>query len=150
GSLPILCSAGPVVSWLSRPSPEKEPRGSHPGSRVISHSHSLAFALYFAAELHQYRRERQAAQERAETLIALSSEQGFPLWLPGGTILRGWALAKEGQEKEGVAQVSQGLAAVRATGAEIEWPYHLALLAEAYGKVGQAEEGLSVLDEALA
>ena len=44
----------------------------------------------------------------------------------------------------------QGLAAWRATGAELWRPYFLALLAEAYGKVGQAEEGLSVLAEALA
>jgi class 3 adenylate cyclase/predicted ATPase len=115
----------------------------------LSHPHSLASALYFAAELHQYRRERQATQERAETLIALSSEQGFPVWLANGMILRGWALAKEGQEEEGIAQVSQGLAAFRATGGEIEWPYRLALLAEAYRGAGQAEEGLSVLAEAL-
>ena len=44
----------------------------------------------------------------------------------------------------------QGLAACRATGAELWRPYFLALLAEAYGKVGQAEEGLTVLAEALA
>ena len=44
----------------------------------------------------------------------------------------------------------QGLAAYRATGAELARPYFLALLAEAYGKVGQAEEGLTVLAEALA
>ena len=41
----------------------------------------------------------------------------------------------------------QGLAAYRATGAELGRPYYLALLAEAYGKVGQAEEGLTVLAE---
>ena len=44
----------------------------------------------------------------------------------------------------------QGLAAWRATGAEIARTYYLALLAEAYGKVEQAEEGVSVLAEALA
>ena len=44
----------------------------------------------------------------------------------------------------------QGLAACQATGAEILRPYFLALLAEAYGKVGQAEEGLTALAEALA
>ena len=38
----------------------------------------------------------------------------------------------------------------RATGAELGRPYSLALLAEAYGKVGQTEEGLSLLAEALA
>jgi predicted ATPase len=46
--------------------------------------------------------------------------------------------------------VHQGLVAYRATGAEVEKPYFLALLTEAYGKVGQPEEGLTVLVEALA
>ena len=62
---------------------------------------------------------------------------------------RGWALAVQGQE-EGIAQIRQGLAALRATGGEVSRPYFLALLAEAYGKVGQAEEGLTALAEALA
>jgi predicted ATPase len=44
----------------------------------------------------------------------------------------------------------QGLAGYRATGAETLRAYFLSLLAEAYGKVGQTEEGLSVLTEALA
>ena len=103
-----------------------------------------------AAMLHQFRREGQAAQEQAEAVIALSTEQGFPYWLAWGTILRGWALAEQGQEEEGIAQIRQGLAAYQATGAELWRPYYLALLAEAYGKVGQAEEGLTALAEALA
>ena len=100
--------------------------------------------------LHQFRREGQAVQGRAEALIALSTEQGFPHWLASGTILRGWALAVQGQGEEGIAQMRQGLDAFRATGAELSQSYFLALLAEAYGKVGQAEEGLTVLAEALA
>jgi predicted ATPase len=63
---------------------------------------------------------------------------------------RGWALAEQGQGKEGIAQIRQGLTAYRATGAEMARPYFLALLAEAYGKVGQTDEGLSLLAEALA
>ena len=43
----------------------------------------------------------------------------------------------------------QGLAAYRATGAEVRRPYFLALLAETYGKTGQPSQGLSVLTEAL-
>jgi predicted ATPase len=43
----------------------------------------------------------------------------------------------------------QGLAAYQAMGAEYMRPYFLALLAEAYGKGGQVEEGLSTLAEAL-
>ncbi len=48
-----------------------------------------------------------------------------------------------------IAQMCQGLVAYRATGAEIHRPYFLGLLAEAYGKVGQPEEGLTVLVETL-
>jgi predicted ATPase len=49
----------------------------------------------------------------------------------------------------GIAQICQGLAAFRATGTEAWRPYYLALLAEAQEKIGQAEEGLSMLAEAL-
>jgi predicted ATPase len=62
----------------------------------------------------------------------------------------GWALTAQGKGAEGIAQVRQGLAAYRATGAERERPYYLSLLAEAYGEAGQPEEGLKVLVEALA
>jgi predicted ATPase len=67
-----------------------------------------------------------------------------------GTILRGWARAEQGQTEKGIAQVRQGLAAFRATGAELATTRWVALLAEAWGKAGQPEEGLNVLAEALA
>ena len=63
--------------------------------------------------------------------------------------MQGWALAAQGQGAEGIVQLHQGLAAWRATGSENSRPYFLGLLAEAYGQVGQGEEGLTVLAEAL-
>ncbi|MBI3801338.1 MAG: AAA family ATPase [Deltaproteobacteria bacterium] len=110
----------------------------------------LATALVGAAQLHQHRRERQATQERAETLIALSTEHGIATWLAVGTILQGWALADQGQAEEGIAQMRRGLAAARATGAESQLSHLLALLTGAYGKAEQTEEGLNTLAEALA
>ena len=115
----------------------------------LSHPYSLAFALSHGALLYQYRREVQAAQEQAEAAIVVCTEQGFPYWLAMGTILRGWAIAEQGQEEEGIAQMRQGLAAYRATGAELRRPDYISLLAEAYGKEGQAEEGLNLLAQAL-
>jgi predicted ATPase len=70
--------------------------------------------------------------------MALSVEQGFAHPLAVGTILRGWALVEREQGKEGMSQMHQGLAALRGIGAELARPYYLALLAEAYGKGGQA------------
>jgi predicted ATPase len=51
--------------------------------------------------------------------------------------------------KEGIEQLTQGLIAIRATGAEINQSYFLALLAEAHGTLGKPEAGLTVLTEAL-
>jgi class 3 adenylate cyclase/predicted ATPase len=119
-------------------------------ARELSHPFSLVFALHFAAKLHQLRRETQPLQERVEAVMALSHEQGFQFFWAVGTILQGWALAEHGQLDEGIAQMRQGLAAHRATGAELDRPHHLVRLAEAYGKAGQVDEGLAVLDEALA
>jgi predicted ATPase len=120
-----------------------------PLARELAHSYSLAWALEFDTWFHHLRREEQLTRERAEAVIALSSEQGFPFVLAVGTIWRSWALAEQGQE-EGIAQMHQGLAAFRATRAEVRWPSLLTLLAEAYRKAGQVEEGLTTLDAALA
>ena len=104
----------------------------------LSHPLSLAYALGFAARFHLLRREGQLARGRAEAVMTLATEQGFPFWLAFGTMVRGEALAEQGQVQEGIAQLRQSRA-----------PFALALLAEAYGKVGQVEEGLTVLAEAL-
>lgn len=105
--------------------------------------------LFYAAVLHQLRREERLAQECAEAAIALSSEHGLMHYLPQATITRGWALAEQGRRVEGIEQMRQGLAAYEATGAKLVMPHLLALLAEALGKAGRPEEGLMVLAEAL-
>jgi class 3 adenylate cyclase/predicted ATPase len=119
-------------------------------AQELAHPFSLAFALTLSTTLHQFRREVQAVQERAEALTTLCSERGFAFWLAHGSILRGWAVTAQGEGAVGVTQMRQGLVAYRATGAEIDRLYFLSLLAEAYEKVGQPEEGLTVLVEALA
>ena len=114
-----------------------------------AHPFNLGTALSVAAMFHQFRREEDAAQESAEAAITLATEQEFPLWIAHGAIMRGWALAQQGQAQEGIAQMTQGLQAYHATGAAIRRPHFLALLAEAHGTMGQPEEGLIVLTEAL-
>jgi predicted ATPase len=119
-------------------------------AQEVSHPFSIAFALDFAAMLHQSRREEQVAQERAEAAMTICTEQGFPSYLAMSTILRGWALTVQGQREEGIAQIHQGLTTYRATGAVEVLPYYLALLAEGCKQRGQVEEGLAVMAEALA
>src|SRR5216683_1501558 len=81
---------------------------------------------------------------------SLATEQGFPFFLTQGAIFHGVVLAERSSGLEGVARIQQGLAAFRATGAELYRPYFLGLLAEADGKADGVEEGLAVLTEAFA
>jgi predicted ATPase len=64
-------------------------------------------------------------------------------------VLRDWALGERETSAEAIAEMRQGLDASRATGADLLVPYWLALLAYVHGRLGQAEEGLAAVTEAL-
>jgi predicted ATPase len=113
------------------------------------HTPSLASAQLFAAVLSQHRRDVAATQAYAEAVMALATAQGFAHRLAQGRMLRGWALAMQGDAATGVAHIQQGLGVVQSIGQKLYHPYHLALLAEAYGQAGQPEGGLTCLAEAL-
>jgi predicted ATPase len=114
----------------------------------LSHPFSLAYARCWAAMVSQLRRDVLAAHEHAEAAVAFSTEQGFPYWAAWGTSVRGWALAMQGQGEAGKAQVRQGIAAFRATGAATFVPYFYTLLADAADHLGHPADGLQALAEA--
>jgi len=118
-------------------------------AQELSHIFSLARALLRAAVLHRYRRGVDTAQKWADAFMTIVTEQGFEHYLGNATFERGWVLAVQGQGEKGIAQMHQGLAALRTTGTGLLLAEFLALLAEAYGQIGQAEEGLRLLAEAL-
>jgi predicted ATPase len=118
-------------------------------AQEMSSSASRAVALGNAIELYQYLREHREAQEQAEVLIAICTEQDLPSWLAVGTFQRGQALAEQGQIEAGITEMLQGLTAYQATGAELQTSCRLAQLAEAYGKAGRVEKGIKTLAEAL-
>jgi predicted ATPase len=115
----------------------------------LAHPFSLTFALTVVTVVHQYRREWDQTQEQAEAAIALATEQGFPHWIAQCTIYRGWALAEHGHAA-GIDQMRWGIAAMRDIGSEVVQSHFLCMLAEAYLKDGQVEEGLATVAEALA
>lgn len=118
-------------------------------AHAASHPFSLAYAMQFAATVHRLRREAVAAQERAEAVIALANEQGFPYWAAAGIFVRGWALAEQGQLAEGKRQMYRGIDAWRAIGIQTFGQPSL-MLAEVCGKMGATDEGFRLLEEALA
>ena len=95
-------------------------------AQALSHPLSLAEALGAVAHVHLFRREGQEAHAHAEALLTLAHEHGFAWWLGCGTSLQGWALVERAaqsgareQREAGLVQLREGLAALRATEAEI-------------------------------
>jgi predicted ATPase len=115
----------------------------------VSHPSSLAQALFWTTAVHQHCREVSTVQEFAAVLTTLATEQVLGFRLAEGMVLHGWALVMQGQGDTGIAEIRQGIAAALATGDNTFKHYFMGLLADAYGKAGQTEAGLSTLAEAL-
>src|SRR5262245_39086809 len=120
-------------------------------AQELAHPSNLALVLDVAAAgVNILLRDVQAVYTYTERLMKLAHEQGFPYWFARAAIRQGWVLAERGQVEAGITKIRQGMDTVRAAGAELGSSYILAQLAEAYGKIGQEEEGLPLLAEALA
>jgi predicted ATPase len=78
-------------------------------ARTLSHPHTLAGVEFFRGTVEYSRHEAPAAQMSAERTIALSAEHGFTFWLAVGTILRGWAMAQQGLDEDGIVLMEEGL-----------------------------------------
>ncbi len=119
-------------------------------SRERSRPYRLAWMLCGAARLYQYLGEFQAVYEHAEASVALAREWSFAYLIGQGEVVQGEARVMRGEEKKGIEQLCQGLAAYRDSEAEEVLPYFLALLAESYGRVGETTLRLATVEEALA
>jgi predicted ATPase len=115
----------------------------------LAHPPTLTVILSAECRLLSLAGEYTALDERASQLIAVATEQGFPLFRMLGTIYLGSVKAKTGDLPTGISLLRSGSSAYVATGAKTRISYHMALLASACEMAGQVEEALSLLDDAL-
>ena len=87
-------------------------------------------------------------QKQADDLIQIAADD-TPHWISLGKVLRGWAIAQQTADAEGLALVKSGLDTWRASGAEVLVPYCLGLLAETQQALGQIGDALLSVAEAL-
>jgi adenylate cyclase len=119
-------------------------------AQELSHPFTLAFALGLSAAFHYFRREVIEAYKQAEATIAISSQKGFPFWGSVGKVMRGWALAHQINGEEEQAEIREGIAFARGSGARQPLPTWLIAFADACAQWNSVEEGLNHLAEAQA
>jgi class 3 adenylate cyclase/predicted ATPase len=118
-------------------------------ARELAHPFTLAFAFYFAALLHEFRRDFDQLATHANALVAVAREYSYPLILAAGSIWRGWARFHAGYHEDGLREIREGLEAYTATGAAQKRTYWLGLIARACLTVGNNEGARVALAEAL-
>jgi DNA-binding SARP family transcriptional activator/predicted ATPase len=117
--------------------------------RALRHSHSLAFALSYAARLHLFRCDEKAAFDELEEATAIAIQQGFPIWLAVCTMVRGHVLATRGDVAKGLALARKGHADMKATGASIAESWGLSLVAKCFERARQPDKAMDLLTKAL-
>jgi predicted ATPase len=141
-----------LVDWLLG-FPERASRRIETGTRLaqeLAQPFGAAQMAWAALLVAQGRGDPAAVRAQADTLIALCEQEGIAIWLGGGRVLRGWALAMQGQASAGLDEIQRGLSEWEATGAVLIKPYYLALQAEAYRQCGQTREAVAAVAEGLA
>ncbi|MBR1271939.1 AAA family ATPase [Bradyrhizobium sp. AUGA SZCCT0222] len=147
-----LC-LGALIAWLTGyPDRSAATTGQALArAREVDHPYTLAWALSFSAVLYQLRGEVSMTRDLAEECVALCQQHDFPFWLASGRIMRGWALADEGEQAAvGIAELREGLDGWHKTGARVYAPYFTCCFAEACISAGQPADGLGPLAEMIA
>jgi predicted ATPase len=141
---------GIVLLYLGHPDQAvAQSNASIAEARRLAHPPTLAASLANSSRLLSLAGADSALNDRADELIALATDRGFPFWGMLGTLYHGWVAVKRGDAAEGISLLRGGSAAYRAAGAEIGMPYFLGLLARACEIAGQIEEAVTQLDDAL-
>jgi tetratricopeptide (TPR) repeat protein len=112
--------------------------------------HGYAAALAQAATLEQCRLDVPATHRYAEAAVEAATEDGYPYRIAMGRIMLGWAMAAAGCHQPGIAELRRGLELSHGTGAHMDDPYYLALLADAHVRAGQIDEAWSAVEAGLA
>ena len=113
----------------------------------LSHPYTLWLTLMAAIWIHHHRGDKQAAQDRVESLRVLATGQEQRRWIRTTDFLQGWLMVEQDKWKPGLVQMRQveGELAIEAR----QQTYYAALMARAYLKGRQPNEAYSVLTKEL-
>ncbi|MGC1676119.1 MAG: adenylate/guanylate cyclase domain-containing protein [Candidatus Binataceae bacterium] len=109
---------------------------------------SVAFALMYAIALAHFRGDYTTIRPRAESLIEIAREGGFPYWSAVASMIIGRVLVGEGNYAAGIIRMRAAMAELIENGGELIYCYALSLLADAYLGSREPEKGLAVVAEA--
>jgi predicted ATPase len=119
-------------------------------AREIEHANSLGYALAWSAcTLTALSGDAAETARLADALVAHAEKNALDLWRAYGVTYQAWAMAETGAA-DGIARLRQAVASLKESGGCLRLPSYLGALAWNLGRQGRPDEGLAVIEEALA
>jgi predicted ATPase len=149
--LAVALSNSSWSAWLSGWPDQAQTRVEKGLARAekVSHPFTLVYTLILAAMARLFLREPDEAWRLAHRSVTLAREHGFSLYPALGAAVQNCAALQRGKLQAGLATMKETLAAYRATGARLFLPFFCACLAEGGLQVGEIQDGLQAVTEAL-
>jgi tetratricopeptide (TPR) repeat protein len=117
-------------------------------ARAFDHPFTLSNILTFCW-VWQVLGNWENAYELASENAIIADKYGYGFNMLMGMPLLGWGMAQRGEINEGIQVIKQALDMMHGMGASILRNYFLGMLADASVKLGQLDEAVEVIDEAL-
>ncbi len=139
------------VDWMLGNAREAEEtiEGALRHAEHLQRPFDLAYAHCFAAMFDNLRGEPGNAIQHATLTIDISKRHGFAVWEGAGTLQLGVATALAGDADQAIGLLTAVLPLWQARGADLNRPYFLAGLAQAYRGTGQTNAALVTIQEAI-
>src|SRR6266542_915581 len=119
-------------------------------ARRQAHPYGVAFALAVGASLATFLRDTARARALTDEGLAIAVDKGYSYHVVGGGFCRGWALAQESADDDGLTTMQRSLEAMRRAGARLGETFYLAHTAEACVRRSRWDEAGRLLEEAAA
>ncbi len=128
----------------------KRVRRSMDLGRKLDHLGSLANAFDVFSQVYLLRGDQGQLAELNDQIEKIANEQNREEDLAIASFIKGWLIARQGQEAEGIANMREALATRREMGRQTEESWFVAQFVDTLGRSGAIEEALELLDGAFA
>ena len=118
-------------------------------AREINHAASLMYTLSHGLLARYQSGNYVNATEISNELVALAEDKGTLFWKASGMMHQGCVCAMSGQPVDAVRMITSGLAGRELLGATLFAPFFLSYLARAYAELGNFEDALHSIGEAI-
>ena len=143
----------PVIYWILG-YPDRARDGQEPALAYTSELNQPTIAahlrIYAGAALDVFLLNVAEVRTYADAIVELADRHDLMRYFRlSGQILKGWAMARQGEAETGLELMRQSATERRATGTSAWQIAYLCMLAETYLRHGRAEEGLADIAEAM-